>query len=144
MGLRVGSGNPPTSEDTGETGKFLKFIGTFRRKVGNVEKTKGSEVEKTITSTGHNFWKFETFVKTFRIRFGKTTLDNGGKFVRTVRKTRNKWILTTDLCVIIVSIVEPMAVGQRTGVPATRAAEVITARTVKRILVRVLSGSSRR
>ena len=44
---------------------------------------------------------------------------------------------------IINNIVEPKVVGQRTGAAATRAAEKMAVRTVKRILVRILSNSSR-
>ena len=119
----------------------MKGCATCRRNFGDAEKTSRIRVGKTTPNTDDGFGRnSDVSVKALRSRIVNTTLNEGGNVARTLRKRK----LTTDLCVMIVSIVEPKAVGQRTGVPATRAAEAIAARTVKRILVRVLSNNSRR
>src|SRR5258706_15153153 len=121
---KVESGKPATSEAAGNGGQLretrhagvLKLFETARRNLG-------------------------TAGKTSRSRFGQTTKSQGDNFGRTFRK-RIGW--SRELYVTIVSIDKPKAVGQRTGAPATRTAEAMAAMTVKRILVRVFSNTSRR
>lgn len=72
-------------------------------------------------------------------RVGNTTRKEGENPIGTIRKR-----FATELFVTIINMVEPRVVGQRTtGVAATAAAEAMAARTVNRILVMMLSTSSR-
>ncbi len=119
--LKVESGKPPNSEAAGNGGQLRE--------------TRHASVLKLFETVRRNFGSAG---KTSRSRVEQTTKSQEGNFGRAFRKWRR------ELYVIIVSIDKPKAVGQRTGAPATRTAEAMAAMTVKRILVRVFSNTSRR
>ena len=78
--------------------------------------------------------------------------DNRGRAIRKIRKrssngrSRSRSRILMRLLLLLRSSIlySQKAVGQRTGVAATRAAEAMEARTMKRILVGLLSSSSGR